>query len=189
MSSKTYSNVIGVDDAPFDRDHVGKVKVVGAVYANLRLDGVLVGEIEKDGSDAAKKLVTLVGESKFAEHVQLMMLQGITLAGFNVVDAFHIHELLKIPVLIVCRKSADMDAIKTALMSKISDGLKKWDLIQRLGPLEAVGQIFIQAVGLNLPQAAEVVEHFAIHSQIPEPIRTAHLIAGAIADGESRGHP
>jgi endonuclease V-like protein UPF0215 family len=32
-----------------------------------------------------------------------------------------------------------------------------------------------------------VVERFALHSHIPEPLRTAHLIAGAIAEGQSRG--
>lgn len=189
MKFKQYSNIIGVDDAPFPRDHVGMVKIVGAVYADLRLDGVLIGEIVKDGSDAADNLGAIISGSKFFEHTQLIMLQGITLAGFNVVDAFYLHEKLKLPLLVVSRKQADMESVQKALLTKIPNGDKKWELIERLGPMEPVGSIFVQRVGLTQEEAAFVVEHFSIHSQIPEPIRTAHLIAGAVASGESRGSP
>lgn len=189
MKQKQYSNIIGVDDAPFPRDHVGTVKVVGAVYAGLRLDGVLIGEIAKDGADAAEKLGALIAGSKFFEHAQLIMLQGITLAGFNVVDVFDLHETLKLPVMVVTRKQADMASVQKALLTKIPDGDRKWALLERLGPMEPVGQIFVQRVGLTLAEAAHVITHFSIHSQIPEPIRTAHLIAGAIASGVSRGSP
>ena len=49
MTPTHLSNVIGFDDAPFERDHRGKVEVVGTVYAGLRFDGVLIGAVEKDG--------------------------------------------------------------------------------------------------------------------------------------------
>ncbi|MFQ5750657.1 MAG: DUF99 family protein [bacterium] len=189
MLRKRISNVIGFDDAPFPCDYHGKVKVVGAVFANLRFDGVIIGEIDKDGSDAAEKLAKLVADSKFAEQTQLIMLQGITLAGFNVVDVFYLNEQLGLPVLVVARKLADMESIRNALTTRIPEGKKKWALIAKLGPMEPVGNVYVQRVGLTLEQAIAVIEHFAIHSQIPEPIRAAHLIAGAITDGQSRGNP
>ncbi|RMF58692.1 MAG: DUF99 family protein, partial [Calditrichaeota bacterium] len=148
--SRRFSNVVGFDDAAFPRDHRGTVPVVGAVYANLRLDGVLMTEIQKDGNDAAEKLARLVGDSKFAEHIQLVLLQGITLAGFNVVDLFSLSDRLARPVLAVARKAPDLAAIRAALLSKIQDGEKKWQLIQRLGPMEAVGEVLVQRVGLSL---------------------------------------
>jgi hypothetical protein len=40
---------------------------------------------------------------------------------------------------------------------------------------------------LSLGQAAAVIEELAVHGNIPEPLRTAHLIAGAMATGQSRG--
>lgn len=189
MRHKQFSNVIGFDDAPFDSSHVGKVKVVGAVYADLRLDGVLVGEVEKDGTDAAEKLVGMVGGSKFAEHAQLIMLQGIALGGFNVVDVFSVHEGLGLPVMVVARRAPDMEAIRDALLTRIPEGAQKWAIIERLGAMEAVGEVFVQRLGLRAEEAASVVRRFAVHSHIPEPIRTAHLIAGALVDGESRGNP
>jgi hypothetical protein len=189
MAEKRYSNIIGFDDAPFAPGHVGMVPVVGAVYANLRFDGVLVGAVEKDGSDAAAQLAQLVANSKFAGHAQLIMLQGIALAGFNVVDVFQLHAELGLPVLVVARYQPDLEAVRRALLEQVPDGETKWALIEKLGPMEPVGKIYVQSVGLSLEAAADVVARFAVHSHIPEPVRTAHLIAGALVDGESRGNP
>lgn len=57
MPNDHISNVIGFDDAPFDRNTWDKVRIVGTVYAGPRLDGVLIGEIERDGFDAARELI------------------------------------------------------------------------------------------------------------------------------------
>jgi endonuclease V-like protein UPF0215 family len=53
--------------------------------------------------------------------------------------------------------------------------------------MEAARRVYVQRVGLTLTQASSVLETFTIEGHIPEPLRTAHLIAGAIVDGESRG--
>ncbi len=189
MSSKLPSNIIGFDDAPFTPDYIGPVPVVGAIFTGLKLTGVVIGTVEKDGADAAQQLARLVAESRFAEHVQLVMLQGIALAGFNVVDVFDLHEMLGLPVLVVSRKLPDLAAVRQALLTQIPGGEQKWALIEQLGPLEPAGHVFVQRVGLSLEQARGVVERFAVHSHLPEPLRTAHLIAGAVANGQSRGRP
>lgn len=189
MSQKRYSNVVGFDDAPFTHDYVGDVQIVGAVFTGLKLTGVLVGEVEKDGADSAEKLTKLIAGSRFAEHVQLVMLQGVALAGFNVVDAHYIYEQLGFPVLIVSRRVPDQESIQKALSTKVRGGEEKRALIKKLGRLEPAGSVYVQRVGLTLKQATAVVERFAINSHIPEPLRTAHLIAGALVRGQSRGRP
>lgn len=186
-AQRRFSCVLGFDDAPFPAGYTGNVKVVGAVYAGLRLDGVLVGEVEKDGLDAAEKLAALVKRSKFAPNLHLIMLQGIALAGFNVVDVFALHEQLDLPILVVSRRSPNMAAIRDALLAKVHGGPEKWALIERLGPMEPAGPVYVQRVGLSLDQAAAVVKRLAVEGSLPEPLRVAHLIAGAIAEGQSRG--
>lgn len=189
MSRKRFSNLVGFDDAPFPRNYRGPVKLIGAVFAGLRFDGVLIGEIEKDGRDAAEVLTELIGRSRFREHLQLILLQGIAFGGFNVVDANRLHEKLGLPVLVVSRRLPDLTAIRRALLTRVPHGEEKWALIERLGPMEPVGRVHVQRVGLTPLQAESVIERFAVHSQLPEPLRVAHLIAGAIANGESRGRP
>lgn len=184
---KTYSNVVGFDDAPFDRRHRGDVPVVGAVFAGRRFDGVLVGKVRRDGANAARNLAALVLDSKFREHLQLVMLQGIALAGFNVVDVFELHRRLELPVLVVARREPDLEAIREALFTRVRGGRRKWRLIERLGPMEPAGPVWIQRLGLSRGTARRIVHRYALNGHVPEPLRVAHLIAGAIATGESRG--
>jgi len=189
MRIRRFSNVIGFDDAPFPRGHCGPVKIVGAVFAQHRLDGVLVGEIEKDGDDATRRLTHLVSRSKFYQHARLLMLQGITMGGFNVVDILGLHRQLDLPVLVVARRKPNWEAIRRALVQHLPGGHEKWDLIEAAGVMEPVGDVFIQRVGLTRTQAITTVDQWSIHSRIPEPLRCAHLIAGAIATGQSRNRP
>lgn len=181
------SNTVGFDDAPFPRGHRGKVRIVGAVFADRRLDGVLVAAVEKDGSDAASVLAATITESRFYEHVHLVLLQGVALAGFNVVDAFALHERIARPILIVARKRPDMSAVRRALENRVPGGHAKWRLIERLGTMEPCAGVYVQRVGLTFEEAAAVIERLSVHSQIPEPLRVAHLIAGAMESGASRG--
>jgi endonuclease V-like protein UPF0215 family len=181
------SNVIGFDDAPFSQDHRGDVSVVGTVYTGLRLDGVLIGRVRRDGANAARKIVELMEGSKFFHHAQLIMLQGIAFGGFNVVDVPFVYERLGLPVLVVARRAPDIQAIKRALLRRVPGGARKWRLIERLGPMEPLAQAFVQRAGLSTEAARHVMERFTLQGHMPEPLRTAHLIAGAIRTGQSRG--
>jgi hypothetical protein len=189
MSQKRFSNLIGFDDASFSHAEVGNVPVVGTIFTGLHLTGVVMGQVEKDGADATEKLAQLVAGSRFAKHIQLVMLQGIALAGFNVVDVAELHARLGLPVLVVSRKMPNLASIQKALLAQVREGAQKWALIEKLGQPEPAGKVYIQRAGLTPEEARAVVERFAIHGHIPEPLRVAHLIAGAVARGQSRGRP
>lgn len=179
-------HAVGFDDAPFQRDHRGDVPVVGAIYSGARLDGVLSAAVRRDGANATAVLEELVRGSRFRRHLQLVMLQGIALAGFNVVDIHRLHEALGLPVLVVSRRCPDLQAIRHALLDRVRGGARKWKLIERAGPMEPLGGVYVQRAGLDPSEAQALLARFAVHSAIPEPLRTAHLIAGGLACGESR---
>jgi hypothetical protein len=182
-----FSHVIGFDDSPFQHNHRGGVAIVGTMYAGLRLDGILAGRVQRDGVNATPALVQLVARSKWAGQVQLIMLQGIALGGFNVVDAYALHDQLGVPVLVVARHAPDLPAIKNTLLTHVRGGARKWALIERLGPMEPVAGVWVQRVGLSLAEADALLARLAIHGRIPEPLRVAHLITGGVTTGQSRG--
>lgn len=183
----SFSHVIAFDDSPFPRHHRGGVAVVGTVYAGLRLDGILAGRVQRDGANATRVLVQLVARSKWADQVQLIMLQGVALGGFNVVDAHAVHAHLGVSVLIVARRAPNMATIRDTLLAHIRGGARKWDLIERLGPMEPVAGVWVQRVGITLGDAGALIQQLAIYGRIPEPLRVAHLIAGGMTTGQSRG--
>jgi endonuclease V-like protein UPF0215 family len=185
----SFSHVVGFDDAPFGPDHRGDIPVVGAVFAGLRLEGILCGHVRRDGANGTDRLVRLVATSKFARQLQLVLLQGIALAGFNVIDIAALNRVLDLPVLVVVRRRPRLEKVRRALLARVPGGARKWELIARLGPVEPVAGVFVQRAGLTLEEAARVIRRLAVHSHIPEPLRTAHLIAGGLALGQSRGRP
>jgi hypothetical protein len=163
------------------------VPIVAAVFSGLRLEGVLRGRVRRDGRNASDAIARLLRGSRFAPQLQLVLLQGIALAGFNVVDVAALHAALGLPVLVVARRAPRLDRIRTALLTRVPGGARKWRLIERLGPMEPVGGVWVQRAGLSLAEAAHALAPLQAHGAIPEPLRTAHLIAGGLARGESRG--
>lgn len=182
-----FANVVGFDDAPFPRAHRGDVKVFGAVYADARLAGVLSTHVRRDGRNATDQLAAALTGSKFREHVQCVLLQGIALAGFNVIDLSALHARLELPVLVVARRAPTLRAIERALLENVPGGARKWSLIQRAGLMEPCGGVFFQRAGLSLAEAHATVLRHSREGNVPEPLRVAHLIAGGVTDGESRG--
>ncbi len=180
------SHVIGFDDAPFARSHRGNVLVIGAVYAGPRLEGVLSGKVRRDGRNATTTLIEIIAHSRFRPHLQAVLLQGIAFAGFNVIDVPALHAALGVPVIVVARRQPDFAAIRRALLHHVRGGARKWALIERLGPMERCAGVYVQRAGISLDDTARLIRRFARHGRLPEPLRTAHLIAGGVASGESR---
>lgn len=211
-------NVIGFDDGPFARDHRGDVLLVGVVCSGTRIDGIVSGKIRRDGANATRVMVEIIRASQFGSHLQAVMLQGIAVGGFNVVDVHGLCAALGIPVLVVTRRPPDMAAVKRALFSgaprerpRVSGAARKWKLIEGAGTMEILGasrrsqrrarvdaqaptgihtaepRLWIQRAGLSLDQARKLVADTTLHGNIPEPLRVAHLIAGGITTGRSRG--
>lgn len=206
-------NVIGFDDGPFPRDHKGDILLVGVVCSGTRVDGIVSGRIRRDGANATREMVKLVRESQFGEHLQAVMLQGIAVGGFNVVDVRGLQKALSIPVLVVTRRLPDLGAVRRALFSgepharpRVAGAARKWKLIEQAGALERLEpsrrsakrdrasglttsspRLFIQRAGLTLEEARRLVKDTTLHGNIPEPLRLAHLIAGGVTTGKSRG--
>ncbi|HEX9755581.1 MAG TPA: DUF99 family protein [Gemmatimonadales bacterium] len=181
-----HSNVVGFDDAPFPRDYRGDVPLVGAVFCGLRLDGIVVGKVRRDGANAARVVADLVSTSKFAPQLQLILLQGVAVAGFNVVDVNWLHRRVALPVLVVVRRAPRMARVRKAL-ARVRGGERKWRLIERLGTPEPLGGLYVQRIGLTRDEAQAILGRLALSGTIPEPLRVAHLLAGALATGQSSG--
>lgn len=186
---RPFNNVIGFDDAPFERAHRGDVLVVGAAYSGARLEGVLTAKVRRDGANGTRVLAELVRGSRFFRHTQVILLQGIAFAGFNVVDLHALHGALDIPVVTVARRRPDLASIRRALLEQVPGGARKWRLVEKAGPMEPAAGLHIQRAGLSLKQAESLLKRLQVNGLMPEPLRAAHLIAGGVVLGESRHRP
>lgn len=192
MHIKPEIRILGIDDSSL---HNEKVMIVGAVFRGGDwLDGVLRSDITRDGNDATDTIIQMVTESKHFGQVRVLILDGITYAGFNIVDIKEVYEKTGLPCIVIMRAYPDFDRIRRAL-NHLPDPNIRWELIQRAGNIHEVrtregeNPIYIQYCGIDPKDAIEIVRLSATHSNIPEPLRVAHLIATGIVCGESKGKP
>lgn len=163
--------------------------VVGAVFAGERLDGVLSTRVRRDGANATQRLAQCLAGSRYVGQLHAVLLQGIAFAGFNVVDLRRLNEAAGLPVLVVARRLPDFEAIREALLHKVSGGRRKWRLIEAAGPMDAVAGLHVQRCGISLEDTARLLAGLQKNGRLPEPLRVAHMIAGGVVTGESRHRP
>ena len=187
---KAQIRVLGIDDSPFKfRDE--KALVVGAmVRVPNYLEGVMRTDVTVDGTDATEKLIDMVSRSRYRDQVKAVMLDGIALAGFNVVDIKGLCDELHAPVITVTRDKPNLEKMKTALRGHFPDWQRRYSLISslELRPITTEHKpIYACAVGSSWGEAVELVRMVTVRGAVPEPVRMAHLIASAMVRGESYG--
>jgi hypothetical protein len=182
--------ILGIDDSPIENKKRGEeVGCIGTIYRGGNfLDGLISFKIKKDGKDSSEKIIRNVNKTKHYEQLQYIIIDGITLAGFNVVDINRIYEETKLPVIVVIRKKPDLKKFLKAL-DKVNPESK--EIIKKTGSVKEVKinqkNLYLQLAGISIEEAKKILLITCIHSNIPEPIRVSHLIASGIHYGESKG--
>jgi len=182
--------ILGVDDAPFHSHTTEEVMLVGTVFrAGNWLDGVLKTCIDGDGTNATEKIVEMVNNSRNLDQLGVIMLDGITFGGFNLVNIRLIYELTGIPVIVIMRKFPNFENIKKAL-KRFDDWEYRWNNILDAGQVYCANSsknVYMQISGIQREDAEEIIRLSTTRSSIPEPLRVAHIIAAGIMTGESKG--
>ena len=183
--------ILGIDDSPIEDKTKGEnVRCIGTIYRGGNyIDGLLSFKIKKDGENATDKIIEAVNKTRHKDQLQIILIDGITLAGFNVVDINKIYQETGLAVIIVMRKEPNMKEFLEALKN-IDDG-KRAKIIEKTGKPEEIEinreKLYIQKAGINKTKIKEILLLTCINSNLPEPLRVAHLIASGIYYGESHG--
>ncbi len=184
---KELARAVGIDDAPFDKWKDEKAVVVGTVLrGNLQVDGFLKAKVTVDGNDATDALCEMIMRSKFFSQVRAIFLDGISVAGFNVLSPAEIHERTGIPVISIMRKKPVPEEMAKAL--ERLGMTEKACLVKSLAEPVKHKKIFFQAFGITEHEARPVIDLFTLSSEIPEPLRISHLIGQMLKFSESKGH-
>lgn len=175
---------IGFDDAPFERHTVQPVGVAGVICAGTRFEGMVWGEIDADGWNATDTLCQLLIGGKFLSQIHVVLLDGISLGGFNIIDLPLLAERLERPCIAVMRKQPRLTAIIHA-MQRLPYPDKRLEILRRAGPVHEHPPFYFQVCGADPGVTAQVLQHLTDCGHVPEALRLAHLIASAVVKGES----
>jgi len=178
--------VLGVDDGVFTPHVEAWVPVVGVVFrGGYWLDGVMHTKITVDGFDATDKISSMITNSPHYQQLRVIMLNGITFAGFNVVDINALNAETRLPVIAVTRQKPNLTEIREAL-THLPESDKRWHVVLNAGELAEVTtrheteKIYVQIAGVSEEDAIKVLRLTSTRSNIPEALRVAHLIASGV---------
>jgi endonuclease V-like protein UPF0215 family len=132
--------------------------------------------------DVTEKLLN----SFLVNETNVVILDGITFAGFNTVDVDVLFKETGIPIIVFTEKMPDTKAMKRALMKHFQDWEKRWSLIEKRGRLNSFiihGEIpvYFEVVGCSEAWAEKVFREQCINSKVPEAVRIARMIARSIS--------
>lgn len=185
---KSGIRTMGFDDGDFAFQDatapVAGVVMRGASY----VEGVVSGQVTVDGADATTVLRGILQRSRFTEQLHAVLLDGIALGGFNVVDPRVLHRSLDVPVLTVTRGTPEREGIRAALREHVDAWEPRWEVLDACWP-EPIetrdGTVSVHAEGMSHDDVAALLERTTARGLLPEPLRVAHLVASAWARGES----
>jgi len=185
-SVKPEIRVLGIDDGRFVPHTKGTVDVVGVVYrGGYWFEGVMHTKITIDGIDATGKIADMIKNSPHYQELRVVILDGITFAGFNVVDVSKLSRRVDLPVMSVAREKPDLEEIRNALKN-LPDFELRWQSMQNAGELFEVetrngeNPVYIQIAGILLEDAKKIMKRTSTQSNIPEALRVSHIIASGL---------
>lgn len=185
---------VGFDDAPFDRvssgaaaregARRGDVSIAGVVCAGTRFEGLVWGRVRRDGWNATDEVVRLLAGGKFLPQLHLVLLDGIAFGGFNVVDLPALAAALDRPCAAVMRRAPDLEAVERAVR-RLPRAAERLETLRRAGPIHRVGAFVFQVSGATPGETGLALARLTDRGAVPEPLRLAHMVAGAVATGQS----
>lgn len=191
-SIKPEIRVLGVDDGDFVPRTKGLVDVVGVVYrGGYWLEGVMRTEIEVDGMDATEKIADMIKSSPHHDQLRVVVLDGITFAGFNVVDIKELFKRAKLPTIAIVREKPNLKEIREALRN-LPEHEKRWKIIKNTGKIikvqkrKAAEAIYMQIAGISEEDAKKIVRNTSTRSNVPEALRVAHIIASGLTKSKEK---
>lgn len=187
--------VIGFDDGPpigFDHsNHASRrpprgtpIPVAGIIASDTRMEGMLWGSVGKDEMDATERITGMLLSSKFSDQVQLVLTDGITVGGANVIDLAELSQRTGLPVVAVMRKPPKMETFR-AIFDHFDDGDHRREIVERAGRIHEWDGWTFQCHRIAPEVAARVLQRLTDRGKVPEALRLAHLITAAVAGGQS----
>ena len=160
--------------------------VVGVVGRAGVVEGVLPGRVTIDGDDSASALIRMFRKSRFKEQIRAIVVNGIAMAGLNVIDVKAVEDKAHVPLMVLTRIRPNVSDFMKALDNYGSTGNpvhERKSLVERMNKERG----FTKISGFYVQSGMKAAELKGIVPAAFELLRLAHLIARGISTGISKG--
>jgi uncharacterized protein len=176
---KAGARIAAFSSGPIKRGSGAKVLVVGVVSKQGKVEGILSGKITTDGSDSTGKILKLIENSRFRDQVKLIALNGVALAGLNVVDLKEIKSK-GFDFVVMTRYRQRHSLLLKAIRLNEGRNTAKERLVREQARIDQLrSSDFYTRASITVPKP--------MVSEIYEALRLSHMISNGISTGESKG--
>lgn len=176
--------VVACDDGAVRKLGTGYTLVVCVSWpSGGGLPSVMAGWVRVDGLDASSIVAYMV--SRLRGHgLDLVLLDSITIAGFNIVSPASVYRLTGVPVAVLYKYRPSLDrlsrAVRNVPLHEIR--LRALRLVDRVAVIRTRrGVLYSILWGVDDARAREIIEDLQVHGRVPEPLRLAHYLASSLS--------
>ncbi|MCL5419889.1 MAG: DUF99 family protein [Candidatus Marsarchaeota archaeon] len=174
--------ILALEGAPF-RKGDEEALVIGTIGRRGAVEGILSFMVRVDGEDSTAKIIRAVARSRFADQIRLVALNGITLAGLNLVDVKRVERELRVKVIAITRKKPHLNLLINVVnkwaRSRNKSRIMKY--LEKDAKISRTRGYYVQYLN-----TAEGLREGVI-LRCADLLRLSHIIASGLARGESRG--
>ena len=144
------------------------------------IDGFVFGSATLEGDDATDAILQMYDDLKRPD-VSFILLSGLIVSLYNIIDIKKLHELLKIPIIGVTYhpssgiESALKHHFPNSYESKLSE-YKKLGTREKI-TLKTTDDVFVRIEGCTLHETKKLLDELTLQGSIPEPLRVSQLLA------------
>ncbi|MEM4040825.1 MAG: DUF99 family protein [Ignisphaera sp.] len=180
---------LGIDDGYFDVAYKRiklkhKTVLVGAVVCFDRFKDLYIELVTVDGLDALGSAFAILEKSLSLYNIDAVFLDGVTYAGFNIVDPRKLYALGDTPIITVFRHRLDLSKIYLALEKHFRDYRYRYEVIENIYSKSIELElkhipttIRIHVLGMDIVRAKRVVIEQCKVFADPYPLRIADRVA------------
>ncbi len=181
---KSGARVLAVASGPINGRDKKRTILVGIVGRHNVIEGVLSETIQIDGKDGTNKILKMFNKSRFKEQIKCIAINGIVLAGLNVIDVNMLERKAGIPVIIMSRKKPDQRLFVETLRKFGNYGNN--NLTKYIEDLNS-NRPFARIEGFYVQSKLDKDELKLLIVTLFEFLRLAHMVARGVSTGISKG--
>jgi len=144
------------------------------------IDGFVFGHSTVEGNDATDAILQM-HQKLNRDDISFVMISGLIISMYNIVDVKRIWNQLKVPVIGVTYE--DSEGIEDAIKYHFPDSYQsKIEEYQRLGQrtkitLHTGHDVFVRIEGCEMQEAKNLLDAMTLQGSVPEPLRVAQMLA------------
>ena len=147
------------------------------------IDGFVFGTSTLDGDDATDSILKMY-ENLNRPDISYILISGLIISLYNIIDIKKIHDTLKIPVIgVTYNESEGLEkSIKFHFPNSYQSKIKEYE---KLGIREKITlhtsyDVYVRKEGCTIHDVKHLLDELTLHGSFPEPLRVAQLLAKSL---------